>query len=98
MFGLQSNAVRVLVKHGFREDCKQAFKSMGIMIFPCQYIFENFIFIRQNVCSSQVHRDDYDTRQTKEMSKWPWLLGNQLCCVFVNKIFCSNVREVSFEY
>lgn len=38
VFVLQRKAVRVLAELGFREDCRQAFRSLGIMTFLSQYL------------------------------------------------------------
>lgn len=59
VFSLQRRAVRIIFGLGYREDCKRAFISGGILTLPALYIYVNLIHIKLNLGNytfqSQIH-------------------------------------------
>lgn len=64
LFGLQRKAVRLLGGLGYRDDCRAAFRQLGILTLPSLYIFESLLHVRNNIHLFPTHGDmhDYSTR------------------------------------
>lgn len=64
VFALQRKAVRVMAGLGFREDCRGAFRDLGILTFQSVFILESIIYVKKNESSFVSHGDihDYPTR------------------------------------
>lgn len=54
IFGLQRKAVRIIDGLGYREDCKRSFIESRILTFPCLFILECLVYVKNN-------RDQYET-------------------------------------
>jgi len=51
VFGLQRNCVRVVAGLQHREDCRETFRTLGIMTLPGLYIYHCLLYIKENeVC------------------------------------------------
>uniref|UniRef100_A0A1B6HBP3 Uncharacterized protein n=1 Tax=Homalodisca liturata TaxID=320908 RepID=A0A1B6HBP3_9HEMI len=63
VFRSQKNAVRILLKLNPRESCKDAFRSLGLLTFPCLFILEVILYCRLK-CELERGRDvhQYGTR------------------------------------
>ena len=102
IFKLQKRAVRAIYRLGPRESLRDFFKDIGILTLPCQYIFENIMYVRKNIGSFKVNSDrhGYDTRAKNKLVGPSFRLAksNKSClgnCVrFYNKI-PDNVCELS---
>ncbi|XP_050294198.1 uncharacterized protein LOC126734556 [Anthonomus grandis grandis] len=64
VFGIQRRVIRVLAGLAYREDCKAAFKQLGILTLPSVYILENLLYVKRNTQSFTTHQDihGYNTR------------------------------------
>lgn len=64
LFGLQRRAVRLVYGLGYRDDCRLAFRRLGILTLPSVYILEVLLHIRRNIdlyaVNGGVH--SYETR------------------------------------
>lgn len=49
IFILQKKAIRAIYKLKSRESLRELFKSIKIMTFTCQYIYENIMYVRKNL-------------------------------------------------
>lgn len=69
VFGLQRRAVRILDKRGYRDDCRDSFKRNGILTFPCMFILECLVYVRNNLPRFQCHGDlhEHDTRNCHKL-------------------------------
>ena len=70
VFALQRRAIRVLAGLAYGEDCRGAFRSLGILTFPSIYIFENLLHIKHNEDQYRAHSDlhEYDTRNKANLA------------------------------
>lgn len=46
---MQKRAIRVIMKAGYKDTCREFFKSLKIMTSVALYIFETILFVRQNI-------------------------------------------------
>ena len=69
IFRLQRKAVRLLAGLRFREDCREAFKSLGILTLPSLFIYRNLLNVKSNNELYQTHDDlhDYNTRNKSKI-------------------------------
>ena len=69
IFRLQRRAIRVFAGLGYREDCRDAFVSLGILTLPCVYIFQAVLRAYVNRNNFLTHADihTYNTRKKDNM-------------------------------
>lgn len=69
IFGMQRKAVRILAGLRYKENCRDAFVNLKILTFPCNYILENLIFIKNNDDRYKTHGDfhEYNTRNRENL-------------------------------
>ena len=62
LFAIQRKCVRIMSKLNYRDDCRNAYKRLGIMTVPSIYIFSCLLYAKRN--SDQFRGLDhvYDTR------------------------------------
>ena len=46
IFKLQKKAIRIIMKLKPRDSCREIFKELNILPFPCVYIYETIVFCR----------------------------------------------------
>ncbi len=107
IFILQKRAVRAIYNLGRRESLREKFKEINIMTVPCQYIYENIMYVRKNlqlfVKVSDKH--DYLTRHRNRLSQPLFRLAKVhksfmgLCVKCYNKIptEIQNLNESKFK-
>ncbi|CAH0559289.1 unnamed protein product [Brassicogethes aeneus] len=49
IFGLQRKVVRILKRINYRDDCKAAFRELGILTLPCTYVLNCLLYVRSNL-------------------------------------------------
>lgn len=49
VFALQRRAVRVVGGVGYRGDCRDTFSRLGILTFPCLFIYECLLYVRKHL-------------------------------------------------
>lgn len=104
IFALQRRAVRIVGGVGYRSDCKELFRSLKILTFPCLFILQCLIFIKQNLANLNLQEDfhEHDTRYKKDIrSEYLRLKKSQngqnfLAIKFFNCL-PSNIRELSLH-
>lgn len=69
IFGLQRKCVRIILGMRFREECHGAFKKLKILTFPCIYILQCLVYIRENSHLYRSHADihQYPTRYNTDL-------------------------------
>lgn len=69
IFGLQRKAIRILAGLHYMEDCRYSFINLKILTFPCNYILENLVYIKNNDNRYKTHKDfhEYDTRNKENL-------------------------------
>lgn len=90
VFGLQRKVVRIIAGISYREDCKEAFRSLKIMTFPAAYIYECLVYVKENDSKFNTHHQlhDYPTRH-----------GNDIRAPFVRlKKGQSNPEFIGVKY
>lgn len=69
VFALQRRAIRIVYGLKYRDDCRDAFKKLSILTFPCTYILQCLLYIKQNPVKyspqSDVHK--YPTRNSSNI-------------------------------
>lgn len=60
IFGLQRRAIRVMAGLCYRQDCREAFRSMRILTFPSLFILECLLYIKRNCLNVKTHQDLHD--------------------------------------
>lgn len=70
VFALQRRAIRILAHLSYREECRDAFRSLKILTFPSVYILENLMYVKQNEDKYRTHSElhEYDTRNKGELA------------------------------
>lgn len=102
-FGLQRKAVRIIAKLPYRAECKDAFKTLGILTFPCLYILQCLLHAKSNLANYMKHSDlhSHDTRWKNEFrSQYLRLTKSQngpnfWCHKFINKL-PANVIDLPY--
>lgn len=69
VFALQRRAVRIISGMGYRDNCREAFKDLGILTLASAYIYQCLLHIKQNSETLQTHSDIhvYETRQRDDL-------------------------------
>ena len=64
VFGMQRRCIRVILNMGYRDDCRGAFRKLGILTLPCVFILQCLLYIKENQQSFVLHSEihDYQTR------------------------------------
>lgn len=64
VFGLQRRCVRIVGGLGYRDCCRRCFVGLGILTFPCVYIYQCLLYIKSNMGNFMMHCDvhGYSTR------------------------------------
>lgn len=77
IFGLQRRTVRIVTGLGYRDDCRNAFVSLGFLTVPCIYVLECLLYVKQRVGQYRAHEDvhDYNTRGRRNLVPAYWRLG-----------------------
>lgn len=70
LFALQRRAVRIMARLGYRDDCREAFASLGILTVPSLYILENLLVRTEG--NFMLHEDIHSIAITPEI-KIIWL-------------------------
>uniref|UniRef100_A0A1B6LWG4 Reverse transcriptase domain-containing protein n=1 Tax=Graphocephala atropunctata TaxID=36148 RepID=A0A1B6LWG4_9HEMI len=69
IFIWQKRALRIMFGLGYRESCRNYFTSYNIMTVPCIFIFQNLIYVRENITNfikfTNVH--NYHTRHANDL-------------------------------
>nr|CAI5851419.1 unnamed protein product [Callosobruchus analis] len=61
IFSLQRRAIRLIAGLRYRNECRQAFVDLGILILPCCYILQCVLYVKENsTLKNQIHV--YNTR------------------------------------
>lgn len=70
VFGLQRRAVRIVANLCYRSDCRQSFKELSILTFPCQYILDCLMHTKDKVseCTTNASYHTYDTRHKNDLT------------------------------
>ena len=70
VFRLQRRAMRTVAGLSFREDCRDAFRTYGILTFPSVYILETLLYIKNNEDRYLTHCElhDYNTRNKNNLA------------------------------
>uniref|UniRef100_A0A6P7FUC1 Uncharacterized protein LOC114331063 n=1 Tax=Diabrotica virgifera virgifera TaxID=50390 RepID=A0A6P7FUC1_DIAVI len=76
VFGWQRKAVRVLAGLWYRDDCRQAYRSLRILTVPSLYILENLMFIKRGGAHFETHENihQHDTRYKHHLVPAYWRL------------------------
>ncbi|KAI5734672.1 hypothetical protein M8J77_009335 [Diaphorina citri] len=93
-FSLQRKAIRVVYGLGYRDSCDHAFRDLGILTFPCLFIYECLIYIKknENEFPRQRNMHSHNTRHTNDIRpEFTRLTKNQCgtkywCAKFYNKL------------
>ena len=69
LFRLQRKAIRILAGLKFRDDCRDAFRGLGILTLTSVYILQNLLYIRKNLTLYDTHEDvhKYCTRNRTDI-------------------------------
>ncbi|KAG7299149.1 hypothetical protein JYU34_017682 [Plutella xylostella] len=107
IFVLQKRAIRAIYVLGSRISLRDTFKEIGILTVPCQYIYENIMYVRKNLNSfSKVGATHGIETRNKNKLLFPTLrlsktntsfMGN--CIRFYNKLSneAINLTEQKFK-
>lgn len=49
IFGLQRRAFRLVSNLGYRDDCRDAFRTLGVLTLPSLYILQCLLFVHDNI-------------------------------------------------
>ena len=69
IFILQKRAIRAIYNLRRRDSLRELFKDINIMTVPCQYIYENIMYVRKNLhlFSKNGDRHNYVTRNRDQL-------------------------------
>ena len=69
IFILQKRAIRAIYELRRRDSLRELFKEINIMTVPCQYIYENIMYVRKNrhLFSKRGDRHHYNTRNRDQL-------------------------------
>lgn len=69
IFSLQRRAVRLIDGLGYREDCKKTFIELKILTFPCLFILECLMYVKNNSERYLMHNNvhNYETRNNSSI-------------------------------
>ena len=69
IFILQKRAIRAIYNLRRRDSLRDRFKEINIMTVPCQYIYENIMYVRKNLhlFSKRGDRHNYNTRNRDQL-------------------------------
>lgn len=69
VFGWQKRAIRILFGLGYRDSCKSYFANYNIMTVPSIFIFQNLIYVRENIAQFITYDfiHNYQTRHAKDL-------------------------------
>ena len=69
IFILQKRAIRAIYGLRRRDSLRELFKDINIMTVPCQYIYENIMYVRKNlsIFSKRGERHNYGTRNRDQL-------------------------------
>lgn len=68
IFILQKRAIRAIYKLCSRDSLRELFKEINIMTVPCQYIYENIMYVRKNI-NTFTRNCDRHNRNTRSKNK-----------------------------
>ena len=70
IFALQRRAVRIVAGLSYREDCQNAFVNLGILTFPCVFIYEILLYAKGSIHKYNINSDfhAYDTRNKNDLT------------------------------
>jgi len=64
VFLWQKKAIRIVFGLGYRDSCKLYFSDYKIMTVPCIFIFQNLIYVRENI-SQFIFLNEIHNHQTR---------------------------------
>lgn len=69
IFALQRRAVRIVGGLSYRHDCRLAFIRLGILTYPCVFIYENLMHAKVNIYKYNANSDfhTYNTRNRNDL-------------------------------
>ena len=90
---------------GYRDDCRESFKRLGILTLPSLYILENFsenlLYVKNNIHLFSAHEDihPYPTRNRGNLVPAYWRLGRCQNCpgywaIKYFNVLPSEIREL----
>lgn len=107
VFVLQKRAVRAIYNLSRRESLRELFKQINIMTVPCQYIYENIMYVRKNLhlFAKLSDRHNYNTRNRNKIAQPQFRLSKVhtsfmgYCVKCYNKIPCDilQLNEKKFK-
>jgi hypothetical protein len=70
IFKLQKKAIRYIAKLGYRESCREHFKTLSILTLPCIYIYRLIIYSFNNKNTQQTNADihSHNTRGKHQLA------------------------------
>lgn len=104
VFVLQKRAVRAIYNMGPRESLRNKFKEINIMTVPCQYLYENLMYVRKNINLFKKNSDNHDVNtRNKDKLAVPTIRLTKVsksfkgqCVRFYNKV-PSDVQSLSIS-
>ena len=101
IFALQRRAVRIVAGIGFREDCKHAFVSLGILTLPSLYIYRCLQYIKKNITQYNTNNSihDHNTRGKDDLRAEKQRINKGRCstnywAVRFHNCLPENVRQM----
>ncbi|CAH0546230.1 unnamed protein product [Brassicogethes aeneus] len=55
IFALQRKVVRIVAGLGYRDDCRAAFRDLGILTFPSAFILQNILYVKKHLSNYKTH-------------------------------------------
>lgn len=76
VFRLQRKALRLIGGLHFADDCRTVFKRMNVLTLPSIYIFQNLLYIKENLHCFVAHENihNYTTRNRECIAPIYWRL------------------------
>lgn len=107
IFILQKRAIRAIYNLRSRESLRERFKDIEILTVPCQYIFDNILYVRKNISMflKNSDRHNLNTRHKSRLAVPYFRLTKSKtsfmghCIRFYNKIPSSiqNLTDINFK-
>lgn len=100
IFILQKRAVRAIYNLRHRESLRELFKTINIMTVPCQFIYENIMYVRKNLhlFNKISDRHNFNTRNKDKLHQPSFRLAKVrssfmgYCVKCYNKIPCDILK------
>lgn len=69
IFKLQRRCVRIIANVGYRDCCRDRFVELGLLTFPCIFIFQCLVYVKENQDNFITHRviHSYSTRNGENL-------------------------------